>query len=274
MKGRILQSLYQFGHTALANNDPLFIELQQTLNYTAIELQERAKKTLKELLHNYAFFEVATIDRFNHKIIRTFARDLQLSQNFEVVLDTESLLDRAIAKILNRAGDDKTLTKVLIDFSLEKIDDSKSWNITFDLKTIGKILFQENHLVHLQKIEKKTLEDFSGLKQSIKLKVAQRHENIIDCANQTLELIHSNNLAYEDFTRGYFPKFIEGLSKGNFNVNFNAAWKQNFATTPLYNKTTAESTKQLLDQLHPQFIHHFKDHKRKCCVAFFFKAKL
>ena len=41
-------------------------------------------------MHNYAAFDISTIDGFTHKLIRTFAHDLKLPLNFEVELDQNS----------------------------------------------------------------------------------------------------------------------------------------------------------------------------------------
>src|SRR5690606_11244060 len=129
-------------------------------------LRNRSRQALKEILHNYAFFDVSTVDKFTHRIIRTFAKDLKLPQNFEVVLDTDLLLDEAVAKLINRAGRDTQLTKVLVDFAMEKIDEDKSWDIAIDLHKIGKLLFNENQAPHLKKLEGKTIDDFLGLKNN------------------------------------------------------------------------------------------------------------
>ena len=59
-------------------------------------------------------------------------------------------------------------TDFLIDFTLEKIDDNKSWNIAYDLNQIGKILFRENHIPHLKKLECKNIDDFVSLKNQLK----------------------------------------------------------------------------------------------------------
>jgi hypothetical protein len=39
---------------------------------------------------------------------------------FEVTLDTENLLIEAVDAIIAQAGEDETLTKLLIDFTMEK----------------------------------------------------------------------------------------------------------------------------------------------------------
>jgi hypothetical protein len=43
------------------------------------------------------------------------------------------------------AGEDEMLTQVLVDFTLEKTDDDKSWDVTRDIKEISKLLTNENN---------------------------------------------------------------------------------------------------------------------------------
>ena len=254
MKQRILESLYAFSKEELPKNKiTLFEDLLRELKVTSSELRLKSKQVLKGLLHNYAFFEISTIDKFTHKIIRTFARDLKISQGFDVVLDTDILLEEGIGRLLNKAGEDKELTKVLLDFSLEKIEGDKSWNIAYDLFEIGKLLFQENHNNHLKKINSKQLADFLQLQKNLKLKIKNNQAKIKTFASQALELINTNGLQFSDFTRSSFPKFMQGLADGGFNVKFIENWKQNFDDNKLYNKSCPDSIKITLDNLHPQF---------------------
>ena len=94
MKTRILDNLYAFGQdTVPKKQQTLFQSLCDELHLTEEQLRQRSQLILKRILHNYSFFEISTIDKFNHKIIKTFARDLHLSQNFEVELNLDLLLE-------------------------------------------------------------------------------------------------------------------------------------------------------------------------------------
>ena len=165
MKTRILDSLQSFSENSTSDDSSaLFKEVRASLNINEQELRERAKTTLKSILHNYAFFDISTIDKFTHRIIRTFAKDLGIPQNFEVVLEIDLLLDEAVSRLLQKAGVDKKLTQVLLDFALEKIDDDKSWDIGQDLYKMGMLMFNENHASHLEGLRNKNIDDFLKLK--------------------------------------------------------------------------------------------------------------
>ena len=258
MKQRILGSLFNFGRTTqLENASPMFLSISKELQIDAKTLQLRAKKTLKEILHNYAFFDVSTIDKFTHRLIRTFAKDLKLPKNFEVILDTDLLLDEAVAKLINKAGTDKQLTKVLVDFALEKIDDDKSWDVTIDLNKMGGLLFDENHIKPLKKLEGKSIDDFLKLKDILQKRTISIERTILSSATEILQNIANNGVEFSDFNRSYFPKFILKIEQGDLHIDFKAAWKQNFESEPLYNKSCPEETKTVLDNLHPKLIYLF-----------------
>ncbi|MEE9362371.1 MAG: UvrD-helicase domain-containing protein [Cellulophaga sp.] len=263
MKQRILGSLFEFGKTeTIENASPMFLSIAEELDLSQETLQKRAKKTLKEILHNYAFFDISTIDKFTHRLIRTFAKDLKLPQNFEVVLDVDLLLSEAVDRLLDKAGSDEQLTKIVIDFALEKIDDDKSWDVTLDLNRIGKLLFSENHSIHVEKLQEKSIGDFLELKKNIRKQLVATKKQLIDTAKSVLEFISDNGAAHTDFTRSSFPKFILKVEKGDFKSKLDTAWSVNFETVSLYNKSCSDTIKSTLDEIHPQLIDFFNSIKK------------
>lgn len=216
MKTRILDNLFDFGTTK--NQGTLFHEICQDLSISNEQLQQRSKLVLKRILHNYSFFEVSTIDKFNHKIIKTFARDLQLSQNFEVELDIEMLLEVAVGQLLERAGTDKELTNVLIAFSLEKIDDDKSWNISYDLVEIGKLLFQENHSGHVEKLLSKSIRDFQQIQKNIASQIKVIESSVDIEAQKVIQEIENQGFDSSDFPRQTLPNHFKKIIAGEFNI--------------------------------------------------------
>ncbi len=272
MKERILSSLYEFGNVSSIEKAPqMFIDLLEELNTDIVSLQKKAKRTLKEILHNYAFFDVSTIDKFTHRLIRTFAKDLKLPQNFEVVLDTNLLLSEAVDRLVNKAGSNQDLTKILIAFALEKADDDKSWDVSMDIFDMGReLLFKEKHEQILETLALKNLTDFDELKQSLRKKIKIAEELIKDTSKEILSLFEKNGLEFNDFRSSWFPKFIKETSILSNKVNFDAGWKQDFENATLYTKTLSEDKKATIDQLHPTFNSLFQEIKN----TFFFLSFL
>ncbi len=218
MKTRVLENLYDFAQEKeQRKHNGLFLQLCEELQISEEQLQKRAKVVLKRILHNYSFFEISTIDKFNHKIIKTFARDLHLSQNFEVELNTDLLLEEAVGRLLDRAGNDEELTEVLITFSLEKIDDDKSWNIAYDLVEIGKLLFQENHAEHIASLSEKSIGDFQEIQDKLTQQIKEIEEKVTQMAEVALQEIESQGFDFEDFPRKTLPNHFKKMADGEFN---------------------------------------------------------
>ncbi|WP_411029194.1 UvrD-helicase domain-containing protein [Spongiimicrobium sp. 3-5] len=215
MKQRILDSLFLFGNIEDLEHAPdMFMDISKELHLAPPTLRQRAKRTLKEILHNYAFFDVSTIDKFTHRLIRTFAKDLKLSQNFEVALDTDLLLEEAVASLISKVGKDNQMTDVLLNFALAKIDDDKSWDIAYDLNKIGKLLFNENHSAHLKILANKSIADFLGLKQLVLDKKKKLQHKAIEQARTAETLIQEYGLNASDFPRQTLPNHFKKISEG------------------------------------------------------------
>ena len=161
MKERVLSSLQDFSEGK--DTDLLKIILNE-ISVDKIIIQARSKKILEAILQNYSAFSITTIDSFTYKIIKNFAYDLGLSLNFEVEMDTQSLLKEAVDVLISKIGTDKKLTEILVDYSLDKTDNDASWDITNDLNDFANILLNEDDIQHFKNLTDKTLDDFSSLK--------------------------------------------------------------------------------------------------------------
>ena len=262
MKERIIEMLKSFSsEKSLTQPHPMFESICNELGLAPEVLHNKSKIILKHIIHNYGAFDISTIDGFTHRVIRTFAHDLKLPVNFEVELDQERLLTEAVDSLISKAGSDKTLTKVLVDFAIEKADDDKSWDISYDFNKIAKLLVNENDLSEINKLKNKTLQDFSTLKKQLLKQILEVEQTIISLANATLTLIDQAGLEHTDFSGGkkaYLPNYFLKILQLNFDINFDSAWIKNLEEKPLYPKTsTPEEVKQILDSIQPTIVEAF-----------------
>lgn len=251
MKERVLQSLEEFADPELlASPSPLFKQVQEQLGLSPEEIQQRAGTLLHYILHNYAFFDIVTIDKFTHRLIRTFAKDLELPQNFEVVMDTEGLLREAIDDLLYKAGEEETLTKALIQFATEKADDDKHWDLSRDLFNTSRLLLTENDKPYVEELRKKSMQDLLGILGKIRKESAALKTQLRELAIAKLEQIAEAGLEHKDFTRGSLPKFLQQVHEGNTSMKMDAQWFGKIDTDPLYSKNT-KGCKATMDALQP-----------------------
>lgn len=262
MKHRIVESLVSFSNeNSISEPLPMQLIIAEETGMTAEEIQKRSQKILKNLLHNYAAFSVETIDRFNHRLIRTFARDLKLANNFEVTLDIAELLAEAVDLLLSKAGENKEITKVLLDFALEKTDDDKSWDISRDIASAAQLLYNENDSDQVSVLKQKSLQDFLEFKKQLILKKKRFSEEIEHIALQTLQLIEESGLQFDDFSSSYLPKHFQNLLSGRYDLNFSAKWQETMGEKPLYPGRVSAAIKGIIEELTPVFITNFQESK-------------
>ncbi len=220
MKTRIIDALKDFSsEDILTQSNPMFEDLCLELDMSATDLSSKSHRILDAIMHNYAAFDISTIDGFTHKLIRTFAHDLKLPLNFEVALDVETLLNEAVDRLISKAGTDKRLTKTLVDFAIEKADDDKSWDVSRDFYAISKLLITENDRPYIEELQDKTLDDFKALKSTLRDEITKTEQLSIDSATQALCFISENGLEFENFTRASIPNYFKKVSEADFSQN-------------------------------------------------------
>ena len=211
MKERVLSNLEAFAEGD--ENDLLKIILSETA-LEATLIKERSKKILDAILQNYSAFSITTIDSFTHKIIKSFAYDLGLSLNFEVEMDAISLLNEAVDVLISKIGTDKKLTNLLIDYSLDKTDDDKSWDISKDLNDFARILLNEEDVKHFRALAHKELDDFFELKNRLQKANKEIEREYKVFGNEVLSFIEASGAQILDFAQiGECPKHFQKLTK-------------------------------------------------------------
>lgn len=259
MKNRIVDKLIQFASDDVNKDDNMLVDLLQETGLELAQLQTKAKSILRHLIHDYAGFDLQTIDGFTHKLIRTFAHDLKLPMNFEVTLDTDLILAQAVDRLLSKAGSDQQLTQTLVDFALDKADDDKSWDIKRDLNNTAKLLVKEDEIPYVELLRQKSLSDFNQLKKIILKEKNTLNTSIVEGAKKVLDLIDESGLEHGDFSRGYLPKFFEKVEKKEFGVKFGNQWQETLVNGgTLYNKGLHDDLKATIDSIQPDIAAAFE----------------
>ncbi len=100
MKSRIVKELFLCANVYEITNNNL-IDLATFSKLKVEDVKRNSKFALKKMLHQYDDFNVLTIDKFNLRLIRSFARDLNLPEQFEILINEESILEESVDSILN-----------------------------------------------------------------------------------------------------------------------------------------------------------------------------
>lgn len=273
MKSRIIESLHLLSEENTSSKaDNLIKILICETGLSSEEIRMKSKATLKSIINNYAAFEVSTIDGFTHRVLRTFAKDLDLPLNFEVELNTEEVLTEAVDRLINKAGEDEKLTKVLVSFVLGKTDEDKSWDISRDLLSIAGLLTKETSRPFLELLKNKSLEDFQQLANVLKAEKTSLEESCVALAETFFELIESRGIEEADFTRSSCPKFFRKIVEKDFSQKLDNQWQLNIETQNLYPKSLDAGKKEVLDELQPEIANMFLQVKDKILRMQFLQA--
>ncbi|MBT8385546.1 MAG: UvrD-helicase domain-containing protein, partial [Bacteroidia bacterium] len=257
MKDRVIQSLREFAKSdILVNKSNTFLLLENELSISDQTLHIRAKKVLHSILDNYSAFHITTIDSFTYRLIRSFAFDLGLSLNFEVEMDAKSLLNEAVELMISKIGEDQELTKVLIEFSLQKANEDKSWDITYDLKEIAQILLNENDQIHVQKAQDRPIKDYLLLKNKLAKRQTSIEGQFEKIGKEALEIIEKCGLQHNDFYRSMLPNHFKNLAYNLDKANFfdQNKLKERLDEGSFYAKSKPTDVKSSIDNIIGQLL--------------------
>lgn len=149
MKERILTQLY-----GIWTGDP---DSEAYLNHIKGELagkpaltdqewRQRAGTALQYMLHDYSRFRVETIDSFFQSVMRNLARELELSPNLNIELNNAEVLSDAVDSLIEKLTATSPVMAWLLDYINERIADDKRWNVSNEVKSFGRNIFDESYM--------------------------------------------------------------------------------------------------------------------------------
>jgi ATP-dependent helicase/nuclease subunit A len=204
MKERIIQNLFEFSEDTsgvMAN------QLKDLLDFSDDELKSRSRHLLISILHNYSRFSVQTIDRFFQNVMRSFARELSIQGDGELLLNTDEVRQSVLDLLMEDISDPKhfALKNWVIDFSINKLEDKGKWDVRRDILSFTEELMKDDFKV-IETALNKEISDYDKLKTfKDKLnKIMAQFENSLDgISKKAFRLIEANGLVITDFSYGY-----------------------------------------------------------------------
>jgi ATP-dependent exoDNAse (exonuclease V) beta subunit len=206
-------------------------------------------------------------------VIRTFAHDFGLPVNFNIELDNDELIETAVDLLLDKVGDDKELTDLLVKFLESRMDEDKSWNIDSTLMDFAGVLLNEDGMRHLEKLKDLKLADFDSIVSEIYRRVNSFENRIRTIAEEGVKLIAKNGIPTGAFFQGekgiggYFVK----LSKNRMDLLGSDSYALKAVTEDKWTagKAAPDETekidriKERLAELYLQIRHERDIHQRK-----------
>ncbi|MFM7731694.1 MAG: UvrD-helicase domain-containing protein [Flavobacteriales bacterium] len=167
MKHRVLSTLERIKEGDVS--ETMWEEIANAVGVSLDEIRSRAQEVLKDMLHHYGMLSILTIDSFTHRLIRSFARDLQLSADFRIEMDATSFKEKLVDACLNAIGEDANdpLTAYLMNYAQTNLEEGKSWNLRAQLIKYSELILKENTSEIMTGIEHMQLNDFWRIRKNL-----------------------------------------------------------------------------------------------------------
>ena len=267
MKGRIVKYLINYSNSV----DPDLIMLKEISKKTGLSNKEiflKSSTILKNLLKNYSAFEISTIDKLTHKIVRNFTYELGIDSKYEVEIDQNEIIKRAVDNLIFKIDLNDERSKNIINFSSEKTQNDKSWDITKDLKDIAELIFNENNFSELDSLKDSEVRDFERWKKfERKIKKINSETKIL--ATNAIKMIDEREISHDSFSFKSVPKHFIKISNGELDNLYKNQIENNLIDGSLYSAKISEKEKLSIERIRPELLKIYK-----ACKEIVYKIKL
>lgn len=189
MKSRIMNELHRLAEGEKSDYGKL---LKQDLKLNDEQLRNKASLLRTMLLHDYGRLSITTIDRFFQRIIKAFTRELGIFPGYNVELDSDFVLIKAVDKVMQQIKEYPELRNWISELMNSSVEEGKSWSVKNKIADLGAELFRENYMLFdkhiLEKFEDKHfLKNYQHFLNTIIQEFEQKLTNIADRALQTIQ---------------------------------------------------------------------------------------
>jgi len=256
MKRKILS---QLNSIAKGESTSMSQELSETTGKLPGILADEAKSILRNILHDYSYFSVGTIDSFFQRILKAFTREIGLQQGYKIETDHSVILRHAVEKTLENSEKDKALGEWITEYVNDRIEEGKSWNLKSDILKLAEQVFSEKFRL-ISPTEREHIKDrefLSAYMKELRSLKADFEKTLSDYGKRCSEILDLYNISDDMFLRGNsggVPTFIRLLTDGSGKVlkPLTATVSRTLETPPVFT-TKAGPTPQLKEALENGF---------------------
>jgi len=171
----------------------------------AAELQGRAQFVFHSILHDYSSFSVLTIDSFVQRVVSAFTDELSLPYSFEVEMNSQTVLQTAIDRLLEKVGQDEHpyLTEILEELYVEHAAEGRSWyTLANTLAEFSQKQLNDRNYDFVQRLSELEPNDFRQVRQKLLQKRREAEEAIRQHAAEAIRALESIGLKPTELAQG------------------------------------------------------------------------
>ena len=235
MKMRILSQLYGIWKQ-LPDSDDYLEAIRRKTGFEPRLISERAGIALANLLHNYNYFRVETIDTFFQSVLRNMARELDLTTNLRIGLNDYQVEELAVDQLIADLSTTDIMLQWILKYIMENISEDKAWNIIYQIKNFGHTIFRDDYKAVSRDLEQKMQEEgfFDDYTRRLRELRQMALEHMKEIAESFFDTLDGEGLTIDDLAnknRGIAGFFLK-LQKGVFDPGIENATVANCLENP------------------------------------------
>ncbi len=198
MKNRILSYLKNISEKSI--DQYILDELKLRTGLNEEEIFKKAAIVHSKMIHNYSDLSIMTIDKFNYQIVRSFSRDFGISNNFEIELDIEKIIEPAVKELLNKIDSEEgVLTRNFMSFFFYKLKSKKSTDLVSEIENFAKQVLKEKSYISFPK--KVDYDFFIELQNKIKVSTEENKKKLRQLNLKSSQYLRKNNITIDHLTK-------------------------------------------------------------------------
>lgn len=217
MKMRILGKLYGIWKRLPGSNDYM-TKITSELDISEELASRQAGIALSNLIHNYNYFRVETIDTFFQSVLRNLARELDLTANLRIELNDKQIEQQAVDELIEGLEPTSKILGWIMSYIKANISDDKGWNVISQIKSFGENIFKDSYKANSKPLNNVLSKQdfFDNYTKRLREIKAKAKANIDLMAKKFFDTLDANGLTIDTFSNGkngvcgYFIKLQNG----------------------------------------------------------------
>ncbi len=218
MKMRILSQLYGIWKR-LADSRKYMYKVTNELGISEETASLKAGIALSNLIHNYNYFRVETIDSFFQSVLRNLARELDLTANLRIELNDRQIEQQAVDALIENLEPTSKILGWIMSYVRANISDDKGWNVISQIKSFGENIFNDYYKTNSELLNSVLSKQnfFESYTKQLRKIMSDSKAKISQYADKFFETLDYNGLSVDDFPYGksgvcgYFIKLKNGI---------------------------------------------------------------
>ncbi|MBO7317319.1 MAG: UvrD-helicase domain-containing protein [Bacteroidales bacterium] len=213
MKQRIVKQLEVLAHRT--SESEYCKMLCEAFNCGETQLKNNAERVLQQLLHDFSYFNISTIDSFFQQVLRSFAREVGLQGGYELEMDTDFVTTTAIEQMFGELDEDTA--DWLNQYAEETIRNGGNWNIFdgSDITSLAQQLDKEEFKKCREQLATIDLQTYKAYRESLLAHEETVRNEMADAAKKVIQAIFDEGISPTVFYRGW-AKYVYTIASEQY----------------------------------------------------------